>query len=249
MKPRRDPRGDIIVSAALGALIEARWHVQDLMSRKPREAAPALLRGLAGEMAFSAVARDQLLSVALSVAADTMDEGGDLHAIGVLDVLERLGPAETDRLAVRREVFDAGSPPTTETRQVVEALESRYGPGSRSPVKLGRRLRDEASLHELLWDHPKLGCDSRTRLVMLFSIPKLLERAARLDPKGTAAGWRSMVFDDRGATVRDRALGGLFAARGWLRRPLLGLLPAGWIAAAGLALAAASSGLLAEAWS
>jgi hypothetical protein len=246
MKPPRDPRGDVIVSAALGALVEARWHAQDLLSRKARDGAPALLRGLAGEKAFSPVARDQLLSVALGVAAETVEHGGDLHDLGVLDVLDRLNPAEGDRLAIRRQVFDAGPPPTTESRQVVETLEARYRPDCRSARELAKHLRAEASLHELLWDHPRLGCDSGARLAMLFAIPRLLERAGQLDPKGTAAGWRSMVFDERRGTLRDRALGGLFAARGWIRRPLLGVLPAGWVAGLGIALAAASTGLLAE---
>jgi hypothetical protein len=244
MKPPDDVRGDLIASAALGALMEARWHAQDLPSRKPRELAPDLLRGLAGEKAFSPLARDQVLSVALGLAADKLEQGGDLQAIGALDVLERLEPVEADRLAIRREVFADGSPPTTESRRVVETLVSRYGPDCRSAAELAKRLRDEASLQELLWDHPGLPCDSRTRLVMLFSVPALLERAAEFDPKGGRAGWRTAGLAARREGAHDRALGGLFAARGWLRRPLLGLVPAGWLAGAGLVLA----GLFAEGW-
>jgi hypothetical protein len=248
VKPPDDRRGDLIASAALGAVMEARWHAQDLLSRKPRNAAPSLLRGLAGEMSFSPVARNQVLSVALNLVADALEQDGDIYAIGALEVLERLGPSEADRLAVRREVLAGGSTPTTEPRQVVETLESHYRPDCRSSAVLARRLRDEASLHELLWDHPKLACDHGTRLVMVFSVLALLERADEIDPKGARAGWRSSAFDARCA-ARNRTLGGLFAARGWLRRPTLGVAPAGWVAGTGLALAVASTGVLAEAWS
>lgn len=245
MKPP-DGTGDLIASAALGAVMEARWHAQDLLSRKPREAAPGLLRGLAAEMSFSPLARDQVVSLALNLAADAIEQDGDVHGIGALEVLERLGPAEAERLAIRREVLAGGSTPTTEPRQVAERLECHYRSDCRSSSELARRLRDEADLHELLWDHPKLPCDDGTRLVMVFSVLALRERASEIDPKGARAGWRSSAFEARGAAP-GRTLGDLFAVRGWLRRPTLGALPAGWVAGTGLALA--STVALTEAWS
>lgn len=214
MRPVADPSGDLIAAAALEALMEARWRALDLLARKPRDEAPGRLRGLASDMSFSPIARDQVLSVALSAAAEALEHEDDLNALGVLDVLKRLAPSEEERLAVRREALGTGSTPTTDLRQVVEAMESRYRPDCRSSADLARQLRTEASLHELLWDHPRLSCDCGTRLVMVCSVPQLLKRAAEIDPKGAHRGWRSWAVDACRAAERHRAFGGMFAARG-----------------------------------
>lgn len=212
MKPPDERRGELIAGAAFGALVDARWHTQDLISRRPKEATPDLLRGLARAMAFSPIARDQVLSVALLLAAEELERGGDVQGLAALAVLQRLEPAEAERLALRQEIFSAGAVPAAESHEVVASLERRYGPECRTPVELAGRLRDEAGLHELLWDHPRLPAAGRARLVMLFSVPKLLDRVRELEPRSAPAGSKPAAF--KKGRRSGRKLGRLFAARG-----------------------------------
>jgi hypothetical protein len=218
MRPPDDAGRELVAAAALGALLDARWHAMDLISRKPREVTVDLLRGLAGEMAFSAIARDQLLGVALVMAADELERSGALEGLAPLALLQRLEPAEAERMTLRRDVFAAAAPiRSAESQDVVAAVERRSGSEDHAPAELARRLRNEAILHEQLWDHPRLAAAARTRLVMLFSVPKLLERAVDLDPKGASTGWAAPPCD----TPRGRRRP-LVRLRGW-GRPAFGL--------------------------
>ena len=71
-------KAHIVAAAALGALTEARRQSSELLSRQSADAAPDLLRGHAAEMAFSPLGRDQVLSLALLVAADDLEGGRSL---------------------------------------------------------------------------------------------------------------------------------------------------------------------------
>jgi hypothetical protein len=130
-------------------------------------------------LAFSPIARDQLLAVALGLAADRLERGAFMAESGSA-VLEMSDSTETERLAIQRDVFGAGRAPAGQAGRIANALEIRYRPECRSAHELAARLREDAALHQRLWDHPSLPCDSRTRLLMHDSVRGLLERADRL---------------------------------------------------------------------
>lgn len=225
-------RQHIVASAALGALSEARSRGADLVARRSREAACEQLRGLAAEMASSPIGRDQVLRLALMAAAENLERGEPVEAAGAQAFLGRPPAVERERLEIRRRVFQAGGTPAAESARVADSLERRHRPECANASELSERLMEDATLHEILWDEPRLACDDRTRLVMLLSVPKLLERAEQLDP----AAVRSPRPPLAGPGARD-----------WLKRRLFGPRPAVWLLAPGLALLAASGAALAEA--
>ena len=233
MKPPDYAKAHIVATAALGALTEARWQGSDLLSRRSAEAAPDLLRGHAAEMAFSPLGRDQVLSLALLVAADDLEGGRSPAAAAELVLLEP-GPDDAARLDVRTRVLNSGLVPTAEARRAAEDLERRHRPECGSDLELSTRLTAEANLHELLWDDPRLPGDDRTRLTMLFSVPQLLERAEALGP-------------NRRPQARTQRTGGQADPRPpWRLRRVFGLPLAGWMLALGPILVAATGGLLVE---
>ena len=66
---------DPIASAAVEALLAARWECADVLSRRPARLAADLLRGHAAELATSPLASDQVLSLALDTAARDIEAG------------------------------------------------------------------------------------------------------------------------------------------------------------------------------
>lgn len=185
MRPPDGPGNPVVAAAALGAFTEARWRRGDLLSRKSANLAPDLLRGHAAEMAFSPIGRDQVLSLALVAAANELEAGREA-ADERAAFFRAPGPDESARLVVRARTLSLDVDATCEARGVVEELERRYGPECAGGFELAERLRNDASLHELLWDDPRLPCTDRVRLAMLYSAPKLLERADAL----AGRGWR-----------------------------------------------------------
>ena len=221
MKPP-DAKAHILATAALGAITEARWERDDLLSRRSMAGAPDLLRGHAAEMAFSPLARDQVLSLALIVAADDL-EAGRAPAGGWDLLLPEPGPDEAARLEVRARVLNLGAVPTLEARAVAEDLERRLRPECAGDHELAARLTGDANLHEILWDDPRLPGGDRARLTMLFSIPRLLERAEALSSHRRPDAVRADVAADPRAPWLRRILG-LPLAAGILA---LGAAPAG----------------------
>lgn len=233
MKPPDYAKAHIVASAALGALTEAVWQSRDLLSGPCAEAAPDLLRRLAGEMACSPIARDQVLSLALCAAAGDL-EAGLLPASAIERILLPPGPDDIARLEVRAQVLGLGFLPAADARRAADELERRHRPECASDLELSARLTAEANLHELLWDDPRLPGDDRVRLTMLFSVPALLERAEALGPARRARTPSTAV----GGQLRER--------RPWRLRSVLGLPLAGWFLAAGPAVAAVAGGVLVE---
>lgn len=179
-------RSHIAATAVLAAVVEAGLRDDGVFLRR-LVAAPDLLRRHAAAMAASPIARDQILALALTAAAEDLERRRPPRTRGLGALVEGGEVTEDARLEVRRQVFRHGAPPAAESRRVVEDLERRYQPECATPRALSRRLRDDARLHELFWDDPRLACDGRTRLVMMSSVPALLARAAALDPRPLAA--------------------------------------------------------------
>lgn len=221
MRPPDYAKAHIVAAAALGALTEARGQSRDLLSRQSANAAPDLLRGHAGEMAASPLGRDQVLSLALLAAADDLEAGRAPAGTSELVLLEP-GPDDAARLEVRSRVLSLAFVPATDARRAADELERRHRPECGSDLELSARLTAEANLHELLWDDPRLPGDDRARLTMLFSVPKLLERAEALGP-------------GRQARTRTQRAGRVF-----------GLPLAAWMLALAPTLVAATEGLMVE---
>jgi hypothetical protein len=194
-------------------------------------------------MAFSPIGRDQVLSLALTEAAGNLERGQPVEGDGLDAFLGHPDASEADRLEIRRRVFQSAGTPAAVSERVAENLERRYRPECATPSELSERLSDDAKLHELLWDEPRLLCDDRTRLVMLLSVPKLLERAEQLDPTAVR------VHDEQGPGPAGERSGGPSRrrARAWLRRKLFGSRSAMWLLPFGIALFAASGGALIDA--
>lgn len=168
-----DPARTILEAACAEALAAARWDEADLATRWPGDEARALLLAKAAECALSAFARDQLLSVAIERIAGHADRETPLLD-GTTD------PGERAKIA--RQTFALGPHKASETDALVALVESRHAFRGRiaSDRVAAHLLREEAVLHELLWDHPGLPADPHTRLAMLCAIPRLRERADQL---------------------------------------------------------------------
>lgn len=202
MKPPDNPSEDeLLGSAGTLAMMEARWQATRLSSRRPESAVPDMLRGLAEELATSPIARDQLLSFALEAAAEDLLNGRPPLANNAL----RWRASAVDRaeqLRIQREVFERFGSAEEAAYAVVTALEAKHrreveGPGAFAGV--ANRLLDDARLHKLLWDDPRIRADAAARLEMLCSVPRLVDRARELDPLRLGLV-RSIVKWPRGRT-------------------------------------------------
>ena len=176
------PDPDVVASAAIAAVMEARWESSEALSRRPAGLASELLRRRASELAMSPAGRDQLLSVALRAAAKDVAAGHPALADGALFLLGDPAPDPAARDAMRAAVLKQGGIAVAESQRVAEEVERRQRRDGVETGALSRRLRAEARLHELLWDDPRLPAAARTRLVMLCTIPRLLRRSEELDP-------------------------------------------------------------------
>jgi hypothetical protein len=194
------PDPDVIASAAIVALMDARWESSDLLSRRAPQLTPDLLRGHAAELAASPIGRDQLLSIALDAAARDLDQGRSALANGALFLIDDPSPEAEARTAVRNAALSQGGVPLAESQRVADDIEQRQRRECIEVRELSLRLTAEARLQELLWDDPRIPADSRTRLVMLCSVPRLLRRAEELDP---ARARRRRRHDATGEAFRE----------------------------------------------
>jgi hypothetical protein len=207
-----------VAGAAIEALLAARWEVAELLSRRPSLLAADLLCGHAAELATSALASDQVLSLALETAARDIQAGNPPLDEGALflfaDDAGLAGARQSIRGAVTRQ---QGEPEPAPIDPVAE-IERRLADERLAPAELSARLAAEARLQEALWDDPRLPAQMSVRLAMLHSIPRLAERAAELDPsqaqacrdlrpQATRARWKP-----RGGTARAKD------ATNWWRR-------------------------------
>lgn len=171
----------IVATACTDALAAARWDEADLSTRWPGPEARALLLAMAAECALSAVARDQLLSLAIDRVV-----GGNDRAAPLLDRT----PDPRERARIAKQAFTVGPNKASETDALAELMESRHArrlDGRGAPARLAARLREDAVLHELLWDHPAIPAGPQIRLAMLCVIPRLRDRADELTMR--KLGW------------------------------------------------------------
>lgn len=169
-----DPEQERLLGVACAeALAAARWDHADLATRRPGADVSAMLLAKGAECALSPIGRDQLLSLALERVGT-----GDDSLAPLVDPR-----VEADRrTGIAVEVFRLGPHSASETRRLVEAIQVREAaPEVRtSRARLARRLRQEAALHEMLWDHPAIPAGPGVRLAMLCTIPQLRDRADEL---------------------------------------------------------------------
>lgn len=173
--------GRVLETACAEALAAARWDEADLSTRWPAPEAGALLLAMAAECALSAVARDQLLSLAIDRVV-----GGNDRAAPLLDRT----PDPGERAKIAKQAFACGPNKASETDALVELMESRHARrlhGRTACARLAARLREDAVLHELLWDHPDIPAGPHIRLAMLCVIPRLRDRADELTTR--KLGW------------------------------------------------------------
>jgi hypothetical protein len=178
LPPLREP----VAGAAVEALLAARWEVAELLSRRPSLLAADLLRGHAAELAASALASDQVLSLALETAARDIQAGNPPLDAGALFLFADDGGLAGARQSIRGMVMRQPGEPTPAPNDLVAEIERRLADEQLTPVEMSARLAAEARLQEALWDDPRLPAQTPVRLAMLCSIPKLAERAAELDP-------------------------------------------------------------------
>lgn len=183
---------DVVATALIDALLEARWTSADLLERQGRAAACERLRGRATDLAGSPLGADQVLSLALDAAADDLEGKRPVLSEGVVSFCP--GPVEeSDRRTLRDRVFRQGGAPALESAEAADELERRHVGEAQTAAALARLLVEDAHLHERLWDDPRIPADARARLVMLCSVPKLQAKAADLDPSRARALRRRTV--------------------------------------------------------
>jgi hypothetical protein len=171
-----------VAGAAVEALLTARWEVAELLSRRPSLLAADLLRGHAAELATSALASDQVLSLALETAARDIQAGNPPLDEGALFLFADDGGLASARQSIRGMVTRQQGEPEPAPTDLVAEIERRLADERLTPAELSARLAAEARLQEALWDDPRLPAHTSVRLAMLCSIPRLAERAAELDP-------------------------------------------------------------------
>jgi hypothetical protein len=175
---------ELLGSAVIAAVRDARWEAAELLSRRTPAAAADLLHGRAGELAASPSGRSQLASLALEKAAADIQRGRSPISPGAVFFFGRSATPEA-RLEVQRAVF-AGFRPADDaaaglTTDLEAELRTRLGAPA-GDAALSGPLLDAGRLHKLLWDDPRIPAAPAVRLVMLCSIPRLVDRARALDP-------------------------------------------------------------------
>ena len=140
---------------------------------------------------MSPVGRDQLMSLAI--------EHGLRDAPADAPLVEISVPA-AERTRIATGVFERAPHRASETDALVVRIEEdhafRLGREARFDLLPGR-LRQEATLHELLWDHPAIPASDDARLTMLCSVPKLFERVDALSSGwswGSLPRWFNLTF-------------------------------------------------------
>lgn len=168
-----------LARATVWALATARWEAADLASRRPSAIVPDLLDGRAAELAFSPIADDQLLSLALEVAARDLRAGGVALAGGVHSFfpglscgapeIARSAPLPHDEDLLR--VFD-----------IVVDLEARRRSLGLVGAELSGRLAQDAQLQEILAEDPRIPAVGEVRRRIRASVGPTMERSRALDP-------------------------------------------------------------------
>jgi hypothetical protein len=230
--------------AAVEAVLAARWECAELAARKSAEAVGELLLGHAAELACSALGRDQILSRALESAAADVRAGRPALEDGAAFFFREAVP-DGARSVVREQVFRHSGVPSRASQAVAAELERRLRSEGLGDRELSERLLAEAHLHERLWDDPRLGADTHTRLILLCAVPKVIERSEALDPSRAR-------FLRRRETPRSRRRRALVLARpgpatiapAWTIRRRARWPMAECLWAAGVAAAAAAAWLL-----
>ena len=164
----------LLQAAASEAISAAWWDRLDLEARRPGEVNTDLILGKAAELAFSPIARDQLMSLALMTGVRDTD--------GTKVLIETSAPP-AERAAIAERVFRQGPHKASDTDALVAQIEERNTRDLDRDARfdlLPQRIRQDAALQELLWDHPDIPARDDVRLAMLSSIPKLLERVETL---------------------------------------------------------------------
>lgn len=160
----------LLEAAASEAISAAWWERVDLEARRPGECHADLILGKAAELAFSPIGRDQLMSLALEKGVRDPDGPEPLVDISV--------PPE-ERAVIAKRVFRHAPHRASETEALVVRIEERTARQLDRDTRydlLPQRIRQEAALQEILWDHPAIPAGDKVRLAMLCSVPKLLER-------------------------------------------------------------------------
>lgn len=236
-----------VAQAAVEAVLAARWECAELVARKPPEAVRELLLGHAAELSCSPLGRDQILSKALESAAADVRAGRPALEDGTAFLFRQSVPCAARKI-IRDQVFRHGGVPRRASEAAAAELERRLRLEDLGDRELSERLRAEAHLHEQLWDDPRLGADTHTRLILLCVTPKVIERSEALDPSRAR-------FLRRRETPRGRRRRALVLARpsaatvapAWTVRRGLGWTTARWLWAASLVAAAAAGWLLIDA--
>lgn len=177
--------GQGLATAAATALIAAADVVEDAWTRRaPREAATRLSLH-AEELASSPLARDQLLSRALELAAQDLEAGRRPLAHWPLFFAKDLSPPQEAREDVRDWVLahaerEAATPRLADGEAVAQAVEARtvrdLGDAFETARGLTRRLRVEAWLQLALWDDPRIPANAETRWLMRAGGRRLMAR-------------------------------------------------------------------------
>ncbi len=172
--------GQGLSTAAAAALIAAADVVEDAWSRKPAREAVVRLSLHAEELASSPLARDQLLSRALELAAQDLEAGRRPLAHWPLFFARDLAPPTEAREDVRDWVLAHADPLLSDGEAVAQAVEARtvreLGDAFETARGLTRRLRVEAWLQLALWDDPRIPANAETRWLMRAGGRRLMAR-------------------------------------------------------------------------
>jgi len=244
----RECETDVVATAAIDALMAARWQCADLLSRRPATSVRELLQGRAAELASSPIARDQVLSRALDAAAADLEAGRPALEGGAAFLFREQPPCVTAREVVREQVFRHGGVPARASDDAAAELERRVRAECPADHELSQRLAREAHLQEVLWDDPRLPAETHTRLIMLCAVPKVVARALALDPSHA----RFARHENAPGKRRKRALAlipvaGTGRARPGAPRARPRWLVIGWLWALGLMATGAGGWLLLDA--
>lgn len=145
---------DPLAAAAVEAVLAARWECTELLSRRPSLLAAELLRGHAAELATSALAGDQVLSLALETAAGDIEAGRPPLEGGAMFLVTDASGADGARRSLRGLVLRQPGEPSPPPGDVVAEIERRCADEGLAPSQLAGRLTAASRLQQALRSAP-----------------------------------------------------------------------------------------------
>lgn len=197
---------EVVARAAAAAIVQIQDQIAELSDFHGRAGLISRLRLQSQELSTSAVAFDQIKSLALERAADDISWGRAPLANWSTFIDEQDRPTEAARFAIRLQVGPPEPSDEEAAHELTRSIIARALAREKDAFSAARRfpllLRRESALQEALWDDPRLRASPETRRLMRAVAAALGEKLApspapapreRRPPPQRAGIWRRLL--------------------------------------------------------